>query len=177
MIVTAEPYYAVRQPSNVVVLENVVREDMKGTIEAVNTKYELLERGGYIPTGYKFDPVVLNTKLPLEFFEARNALRIAQSEGADTYANDSYQHAVQLMNKTDEYATSNHIDRKPLIAVAREAVQTAEDARAITVKKIDQERLDNERQAAANAQAHTQAQADDVTRQKEQAQSDQAGQS
>ena len=174
MIVTAEPYYAVRQPSNVVVLENVVREDMKGTIEAVNTKYELLERGGYIPTGYKFDPVVLNTKLPLEFFEARNALRIAQSEGADTYANHSYQHAVQLMNKTDEYATSNHIDRKPLIAVAREAVQTAEDARAITVKKIDQERLDNERQAAANAQAHTQAQADDVTRQKEQAQSDQA---
>jgi len=80
MIVTAEPYYAVRQPSNVVVLENVVREDTKGTIEAVNAKYELMERGGYIPTGYKFDPVVLNARLPLEFFEARNALRIAQSE-------------------------------------------------------------------------------------------------
>ena len=84
LIVTAEPYYAVRQPSNVVVLENVVREDTKGTTEAVNAKYELMERGGYIPTGYKFDPVVLNAKLPLEFFEARNALRIAQSEGAET---------------------------------------------------------------------------------------------
>ena len=83
LVVTAEPYYAVRQPSNVVVLENVVREDTKGTTEAVNAKYELMERGGYIPTGYKFDPVVLNTKLPLEFFEARNALRIAQSEGAE----------------------------------------------------------------------------------------------
>ena len=174
LVVTAEPYYAVRQPSNVVVLENVVREDTKGTTEAMNTKYELLERGGYIPTGYKFDPVVLNTKLPLEFFEARNALRIAQSEGAETYANDSYQHAVQLMNKTDEYATRRHIDRKPMIAVAREAVQTAEDARAITVKKIDQERQDNEREAAANAQVRTQAQADDATRQKEQAQSDRA---
>jgi outer membrane protein OmpA-like peptidoglycan-associated protein len=174
LVVTAEPYYAVRQPSNVVVLENVIREDTKGTIEAMNTKYELLERGGYIPTGYKFDPVVLNTKLPLEFFEARNALRIAQSEGAETYANDSYQHAVQLMNRVDEYATSRHIDRKPMIAVAREAVQTAEDARAITIKKIDQERLDNERQAAADAQAQTQAQADDATRQKDQAQSDQA---
>ena len=79
LVVTAEPYYAVRQPSNVVVLENVVRDDTKGTTEAMHTKYELLERGGYIPTGYKFDPVVLNTKLPLEFFEARNALRIAQS--------------------------------------------------------------------------------------------------
>jgi outer membrane protein OmpA-like peptidoglycan-associated protein len=174
LVVTAEPYYAVRQPSNLVVLENVVREDTKGTTEAMNTNYELLERGGYIPTGYKFDPVVLNTKLPLEFFEARNALRIAQSEGAETYANDSYQHAVQLMNKTDEYATRNHIDRKAMIAVAREAVQTAEDARAITVKKIDQERLDDERQAAADAQAQTQAQADDATRQKEQAQSDRA---
>jgi outer membrane protein OmpA-like peptidoglycan-associated protein len=174
LVVTAEPYYAVRQPSNVVVLENIVREDTKGTTEAVNAKYELLERGGYIPTGYKFDPVVLNTKLPLEFFEARNALRIAQSEGAETYANDSYQHAVQLMNKTDEYATSKHIDRKSMIAVAREAVQTAEDARAITVKKIDQERQDDERQAAADAQAQTQAQADSATQQKEQAQSDQA---
>jgi outer membrane protein OmpA-like peptidoglycan-associated protein len=174
LVVTAEPYYAVRQPSNVVVLENVVREDTRGTTEAVNAKYELLERGGYIPTGYKFDPVVLNTRLPLEFFEARNALRIAQSEGAETYANDSYQHAVQLMNRVDEYATSRHIDRKPMIAVAREAVQTAEDARAITVKKIDQERLDNERQAAADTQAQTQAQADDATRQKDQAQSDQA---
>jgi outer membrane protein OmpA-like peptidoglycan-associated protein len=174
LVVTAEPYYAVRQPSNLVVLENVIREDTKGTTEAMNTKYELLERGGYIPTGYKFDPVVLNTKLPLEFFEARNALRIAQSEGAETYANESYQHAVQLMDKTDQYATSSHIDRKPMIAVAREAVQTAEDARAITVKKIDQERLENERQAAANAQAQTQAQADDATRQAKQAQSDQA---
>src|SRR5579864_1165177 len=174
LVVTSEPYYAVRQPSNLVVLENVIREDTKGTTEAMNTKYELLERGGYIPTGYKFDPVVLNAKLPLEFFEARNALRIAQSEGAETYANESYQHAVQLMDKTDQYATSSHIDRKPMIAVGREAVQTAEDARAITVKKIDQERLENERQAAANAQAQTQAQADDATRQAKQAQSDQA---
>ena len=174
LIVTAEPYYAVRQPSNVVVLENVVREDTKGTTEAVNAKYELMERGGYIPTGYKFDPVVLNAKLPLEFFEARNALRIAQSEGAEQYASDSYQHAVQLMNSADAYATSKHIDRKPLIAVSREAVQTAEDARAIAVKKMDEVRLANERQAAADAQAKRKAQADDATRQKEQAQSDQA---
>ena len=174
LVVTAEPYYAVRRPSNVVVLENVVREDTKGTTEAMNTKYELLERGGYIPSGYKFDPVVLNTHLPLEFFEARNAVRIAESEGAERHASDSYHHAVRLIDKVDEYATGKHIDRKPMIAVAREAVQTAEDARAITVQKIEQERLANERQAAANAQAQTQAQADDATRQKEQAQSDQA---
>jgi len=174
LIVTAEPYYAVRQPSNAVVLENVVRADTKGITEAVNAKYELMERGGYIPTGYKFDPVVMNAKLPLEFFEARNALRIAQSEGAEKYASASYQHAVQLMNNADEYAVRKHIDRKPLIAVAREEVQTAEDAREIAVKKMDEERVANERQASANAQAQSQAQADDATRQKEQAQSDAA---
>ncbi|MFY9683406.1 MAG: OmpA family protein [Candidatus Sulfotelmatobacter sp.] len=170
LIVTAEPYYAVRQPSNVVVLENVIRENTKGTSEAVNAKYELMERGGYIPTGYKFDPVVLNANLPLEFFEARNALRIAQSEGAEQYAPDSYQHAVQLMNSADTDATDKHIDKKPLIAVSREAVQTAEDARAIAVKKEDEMRLADERQNSADAQAQTQAQADDAMRQKRQAQ-------
>jgi len=174
LIVTAEPYYAVRQPSNVVVIENVIREDTKGTFETVNAKYDLLERGGYIPTGYKFDPVVLNAKLPLEFFEARNALRIAQSAGAERYAPDSYQRAVQLVDKTDAYATEKNSDKKAMIAVAREAVQTAEDAREITVKQIEQERQDNERRAAADAQAQTQAQADDATVQKNQAQSDQA---
>src|SRR5246127_4726321 len=160
LIVTAEPYYAVRQPSNVVVLENVVRTDTKGTTEAVNAKYELMERGGYIPTGYKFDPVVLNAKVPLEFFEARNALRIAQSEGAEQYATDSYQHAVQLMNTTDGYATEKHSQKKRLIATSREAVQTAEDARAIAVRKMDDVRLANERQASADAPAKTQGQAD-----------------
>jgi outer membrane protein OmpA-like peptidoglycan-associated protein len=174
LVVTAEPYYAVRQPSNVVILENVVREDTKGTTEAMNTKYELLERGGYIPSGYNFDPVVLNTDLPLEFFEARNAVRIAASEGAEQYASDSYQHAVRLMDKVDADAVEKHTDRKAMIAVAREVVQTAEDARAITVKKIDEQRHDNERQAAADAQVSTQAEADEATRQKNQALSNQA---
>ena len=156
LIVTAEPYYAVRQPSNVVVLENVIREETKGTSEAVNAKYELMERGGYIPTGYKFDPVILNAKLPLEFFEARNAVRIAQSEGAEQYAGDSYQHAVKLMDQADGYAVDKHIDKKPLIAVSREVVETAEDARAIAVKKMDEVRLANERQDSADAQANAQ---------------------
>jgi len=174
LIVTAEPYYAVRQPSNAVVLENVVRDTTKGTTEAVNAKYELMERGRYIPTGYKFDPVVLNANLPLEFFEARNAVRIAQSEGAEQYAGDSYRHAVQLMDHADEYAIRKHQDRKPLIAVSREAVQTAEDAREIAVKKMDEVRLANERQDSAEAQARSQGQADDAMRQKERAESDTA---
>jgi outer membrane protein OmpA-like peptidoglycan-associated protein len=157
MIVTAEPYYAVTKPSNVVIMENEVRSDTLGSVEAVNAKYDLTERGGYIPTGYKFDPVILNTKLPLEFFEARNALRIAQSEGAERYAPDSYARATKLMDQADSYAITGHVQKKPLIGVAREAVQTAEDARAITVRKIEEARAAAERQAAADSLAAEQA--------------------
>ena len=172
LIVTAEPYFAVRQPSDVVVLENVIRADTKGTPEAMHAKYELMERGGYIPTGYKFDPVVLDAKLPLEFLEARNAVRIAQSEGAENYAGESYQHAVQLMNSADAYATDGHTDKKELIAKSRETVQTAEDAREVAVKRIEDNRRASELQASANAQAQSQAQADEANRQKVQAQAD-----
>jgi hypothetical protein len=186
LIVTAEPYYAVRRPSNVVVLENEIREDTVGTTQAVNAKYELLERGGYLPTGYNFDPVVLNAKLPFEFFEARNALRIAQSEAAEQYAGDTYQHAVRLMNQADQYAIAKHIDKKSLISVSREAVQTAEDAREISVKRIEAERIDAEARAAADREAKAKAQTmsaeadtadavrarDEAERQKRQAQAD-----
>lgn len=174
LIVTAEPYYAVRQPSDVVVLENVVRSDTKGTSEAVNAKYELMGRGGYIPSDYKFDPVVLDSRLPLEFLEARNAVRIAQSEGAERYANDSYQHAVKLMDTADSYATEKGGSKKELIATSRETVQTAEDARAIAVKNLDEATRTSERQQSANALAQSQSETDEATRQRNRAQSDTA---
>ncbi|HXM33750.1 MAG TPA: hypothetical protein VN920_01050, partial [Pyrinomonadaceae bacterium] len=159
LIVTAEPYYAVRRPSNVVVVENAIRPDTVGTSEAVDAKYELIDRGGYIPTGYHFDPVVLNSKLPLEFFEARNAVRIAKSAGADTYATASYEKAVGQINHADQLGTMKHVDRKALISVSREVVQTADDSREIAVKRIEADRIngDKDREAAklANARART----------------------
>ncbi|HKN61539.1 MAG TPA: OmpA family protein [Candidatus Acidoferrales bacterium] len=166
LIVTAEPYYAVRRPSNVVVLENAIRPDTEGaTTESVDAKYELIDRGGYIPTGYHFDPVVINAKLPLEFFEARNAVRIAKSAGAETFATTSFQNAVSQMKQADDMATARHFDRKALIAASREVVQTADDAREIAVKTIDANRVNDDRNAAAaqvadaNAQSNLDAQA------------------
>lgn len=150
LIVTAEPYYAVRRPSNVVVLENSIRSDTVGVTEAVDAKYELIGRGGYIPTGYNFDPVVLNAKLPLEFFEARNALRIAKSAGAERHAAESYQKAVRQMNEADALATTRHENKKSLIALSREVVQTSEDAREIAMKHIDEERTEAERRAGSH---------------------------
>src|SRR6202158_4666465 len=159
LIVTAEPYYAVRRPSNVVVLENAIRSDTVGATEAVDAKYELIDRGGYIPTGYKFDPVILNAKLPLEFFEARNAVRIAQSAGAERYAATSYAKAVGQMNQADALATGKHENKKTLISLSREVVQPSEDAREIAVKHIDEERAESERAAGAGREANAKARA------------------
>jgi outer membrane protein OmpA-like peptidoglycan-associated protein len=157
MLVTAEPYYAVRRPSNVVILENLIRPDTDGTSTSVDAKYELIDRGGYIPTGYRFDPVILNTRLPLEFFEARNAVRIAQSAGAETYAAASYEKAMNQMKRADELATMRNIDRKELIAASREVVQTADDAREISVKRMDEVRMNAAKELEAAKLADAQA--------------------
>jgi len=163
LIVTAEPYYAVRRPSNLVVLENATRSDTVGATEDVDAKYELIDRGGYIPTGYKFDPVILNAKLPLEFFEARNAVRIAQSAGAARYATSSYEKAVNQMNEADALASGRHENKKSLSALSREVVQTAEDAREIAVKHIDEERAESERAAGAGREARSKVRANEET--------------
>ena len=154
LIVTAEPYFAVTQPSDVVVMENFVRQDTTGTIEQVDAKYELLQRGQYTlnvnPAEIK--PLRLDAKVPLELYEARNAVQIARWTGAERYAPETFQKAVQGLENAEGYLTGK-AGRKPIGTVAREAVQMAEDARIITVKKIDEERLANERQAGADREA------------------------
>jgi outer membrane protein OmpA-like peptidoglycan-associated protein len=157
LVITAEPYYAVRRPSNVVIAENVIRPDTVGTSETVDAKYELIDRGGYIPTGYHFDPVILNLKLPLEFFEARNAVRIAKSAGAETYAGPSYEKAVNQMKQADDLAVSKHSNRRALISASREVVQTADDSREIAVKRIDADRIDADKDREAGKLANAQA--------------------
>jgi hypothetical protein len=147
-IMTAEPYFAVTQPSDVVVMENVIRQDTSGAIEEVAAKYELLQRGQYVfnvnPAEIK--PVQLDRKVPLELYEARNAVQIARWTGAQQYAPETYQKAVEGLQNAEGYLTRK-AGTKPIVTVAREAVQMAEDARIITVKKIQEEQLANERQA------------------------------
>ena len=154
LIVTAEPYFAVTQPSDVVVMENIIRDDTRGTIEQVDAKYELMKRGQYTlnvnPAEIK--AVRLDRKTPLELYEARNAVQIARWTGAQQYAGETFQKAVQDLEQGETDLTRN-AGRKPIATAAREAVQMAEDARIITVKKIDEERLANERQAGADREA------------------------
>ena len=148
LIITAEPYFAVTQPSDVVVMENFVRHDTVGTIEELDAKYELLKRGQYTlnvnPAEIK--PLALDRKVPLELYEARNAIQIARWTGAARYAADTFQKALDGLENAEGYL-QGRAGRKPIGTVAREAVQMAEDARIITVKKIEEEQLASERQA------------------------------
>ncbi len=154
LIITAEPYFAVTQPSDVVVMENFVRPDTTGTIEQVDAKYELLQRGQYTLNVNPADirPMRLDSKTPLELYEARNAVQIARWTGAERYAPDTFQKAVDGLENAEGYLQGK-AGKKPIGTVAREAVQMAEDARIITVKKIDEERLASERQAGADREA------------------------
>ncbi len=154
LIVTAEPYFAVTQPSDVVVMENFVRKDTTGTIEQVDAKYELLQRGQYVlnVNPSTIAPLDLNPKVPLELYEARNAVQIARWTGAQQYAADTFLKATQGLEYAEGYLKSKS-GKTPIGTVAREAVQMAEDARIITVKKIDEERLIAERQASGDREA------------------------
>ncbi len=172
LLVTAEPYFAVTRPSDLVVMENVVRADTKGKIEEVDAKYELLQRGQYQRLS---NPLALkaDTKVPLELYEARNAVSIARSIGAATFATDSFQKAEKSLAAAEAYHARN-AGKKPVIMTSREAVQTAEDARAIAVKRQEELILAVERQAsldrenrAESAKAAAQSETERIARQAE----------
>lgn len=162
LIVTAEPYYAVTQPSDLVVMENFIRAETRGTIEPVMAKYQLLRRGGYTLSMDKSNLQILarNETIPLDLQEARNAVAIARAAGSEVYARDTLDRAlVELQNAEGFY--SSRADKKKLTTVAREATQHAEDARIITLRKRDQEYLAQQQASAERARAEaSRAQAD-----------------
>jgi outer membrane protein OmpA-like peptidoglycan-associated protein len=167
LIITAEPYFAVSQPSDVVVMENIVRQDTLGKVEEIDAKYELLQRGQYVFNVDKsqIKPFnVADTKVPIELYEARNAVQIARWTGADKYAGDSYAKADNLLRQAEDYHVRKQ--KKPTSMIAREAVQTAEDSRLIAIRRIEQERLDKERQASADREARSKADAEASDRQR-----------
>ena len=159
LIVTAEPYFAVTQPSNVVVAENFLRNTTVGTIEQVDAKFELLERGQYILNRTAYKPPRIDPKGPLQVAEAENAVEIARLAGADRYAADTFQKALVDLHNAEDFLNGRNHDRKVAETNAREAAQMAEDARIITWRKIKAEELANERAASAKRESDAQEQA------------------
>ncbi|MBZ5501713.1 MAG: OmpA family protein [Acidobacteriia bacterium] len=168
MIVTAEPYFAVTQPSDVVVMENEVRPDTQGSVQEVDAKFDLLQRGQYstITTG---DETRLDPRVPLSLYEARNAVKIAQASGAAKYASNSFEKSQQLLQQAEE-AQKNKAPKRSVDMSAREAVQTAQDARSITEKRIEDERQEAERKAAEEREALAKRQSEEAQRAKLEAQ-------
>jgi outer membrane protein OmpA-like peptidoglycan-associated protein len=158
LVVTAEPYFSVTRPSDLVVMENVLRADTKGKIVEMDAKYELLQRGQYERLVNPLE-LKLDGKVPLELYEARNAVQIARASGADRYASDTFQKAESSLKQAEAYQ-ARKAGTKPVTMSARQAVQTAEDARAIAVQRQEEEALANERQAAAEREALAQDQRD-----------------
>jgi outer membrane protein OmpA-like peptidoglycan-associated protein len=171
MIVTAEPYFSVTEPSDMVVLQNVIRQDKtSGVLETVNANYFLLPRGTYAETAGAHtvsNPINRNEHSPLELYEADNAVRIAQDSGADKYAPEIMKQAQLDLQNASSMDTSKHRDEKMEITDAREAVQRAEDARIASLRKQAAE------QQAATVMAKEQAQADAAQSQQQAARSQQ----
>ncbi|HEX4596108.1 MAG TPA: OmpA family protein [Bryobacteraceae bacterium] len=168
LIVTAEPYFGVTQPSDVVVMENIIREDTVGKIEQMSVKYDLLKRGAYTMQGQpgRYHQVKTDKKIPLQLLEAENAVQIAQLVNADQYAKDTYDNAQQLVKQAEAYQARN-AGSKPVIMTSREAVQAAETSRLLALKRQDDERIAREKKEAADREAAARAQADEQSRQRQ----------
>ena len=151
MGVTAEPYYAVPIPSEIVVLINDTTKKTKGKIYPENS-YKLMKRSQYVRLG---NPLALTPDLknvPLDMYEARNAVDIAKSRGAEKYAPEIFVKAQSSLQMA-ENSLSSGADKNQIITGARATIQFAEDARALTAQRIEAERIQQEKDAAAAAAA------------------------
>jgi outer membrane protein OmpA-like peptidoglycan-associated protein len=165
LIVTAEPYFAVSQPGDLVVAENVIPNDVKGRVEPINVNYELLPHALYTAqvTPIKDQIYGVDTKTPLDLLQARNALRIARDAHADQYATSTYDKAEADLKQAEDYYRRKQ-GSKPIGTVAREAVQTAEEARIISLRKQQEDELARERREAAEREAQARADAEEKAR-------------
>ncbi len=171
MIITAEPYYAVTHPSNKVVAENIIRTSTKGFEEPIDAKFDVLEGGQYtidIP-GDQLPSSRAGLKVPLDLLEARNAVVIAKAAGAEQYAPDSLAKAEDMLQRAEDYYQRKQ-GVTPIGTAARGATQMAEDARVLTLRRIEQAKLDAERRAREEAQAKAEADAAAAQQQAAQAQ-------
>jgi len=140
LIVTAEPYFAVSRPGNLVVAENIVRNDTAGGIHPINTKFDLIEKGQYTQhlTPDQLPATTADKKVPLQLLEAQNAIAIATAAGADQYAVDTLGKAKAFLAQGEDYYRRKQ-GITPIGAVSRAAAQSAEDARLLTIQKKQEE--------------------------------------
>jgi outer membrane protein OmpA-like peptidoglycan-associated protein len=170
MIVTAEPYFSVTRPSDVTVMQNQIGPDLKADVTPISTHYEALGRSEYsvdiAPTS--LPSTSADEKMPLDLLEAQNAVAIAKASGADQYAASSMQSA-QAQLTASENAYRQKKGDAAIGTPARQAVQTAEDARLLTIRKKNQERIAQEQAEARRRTEEARARADAAAKRAEEA--------
>jgi outer membrane protein OmpA-like peptidoglycan-associated protein len=173
LIVTAEPYFAVTQPSDLVVAQNIIRTDTLGREEAIDVRYELLPKGLYASQVEPLRDTIygVDRKAPLDLFEARNAVRIARAAKAERYAGATLAKAEADLKQAEDYYKRKQ-GRTPIGTVAREAVQTAEEARVMSLKREEEERVESEKEAAAAREAQAKAEAESESQRRQQAETE-----
>jgi outer membrane protein OmpA-like peptidoglycan-associated protein len=155
MFVTAEPYFAISSPSNVVVLENVKADRTTGTISTVTPRFDLVEKGEYFAAG--LEPFLWDARQPRDLFQARNAVRIAEWQGAAQYAPSALEEARQVLLQAELDDQRRGNNRNRVIQASRQAVQLAEGARVTTERSIRDEQLERQRIEAAERAAAAEA--------------------
>jgi outer membrane protein OmpA-like peptidoglycan-associated protein len=99
-------------------------------------------------------------KVPIDMYEARNAVEIAKSRGAEQYAPEIFLKAQSSL-KTAENVLAQGSDKNQVISAARQTTQFAEDARALSAQQREAERIEKEKaEAAAAAAAKAKTEAD-----------------
>jgi outer membrane protein OmpA-like peptidoglycan-associated protein len=173
LLVTAEPYFAVTQPSSLVVLENDALPGSTGREQQIEFSYQLLGRDAYSSSNQRIDNAIfgIDPNTPLALFEARNAVRIARSANADKYAAPVLAKAEQSLQQAETAYRQKHSNKAGIESFARDAAQNAEDARVIALKKQEEDRLAHE---AADREAKAKAQAEAETLRAKQAEEDRA---
>jgi outer membrane protein OmpA-like peptidoglycan-associated protein len=140
-----------------VVLQSERRSDTKGKVFPVN-EYKLLKRAQYEKMGNPL-ALTLDPNVPLEMYEARNAVEIAKSRAADKYAPEVYSKAEGSL-KMAENSLASKGDKNAILSTARQTVQFSEDARILAVQRQEEERIAKERdEAAAKAKSEAETKA------------------
>ncbi len=147
LLITAEPYFSVPYPSDVIAMESSVRPDTVGRVEEVEAKTELLPRGQYTmnirssqlaSASMKNQPSVSmeQYEATTALYEARNAVQIARADGAEQAAGGTLAKANGYLSRAEAaYAKKRY---EEMIDSARQAVEAASDARMIAMRQKKQ---------------------------------------
>jgi hypothetical protein len=131
MLVTAEPYAAVTQPSNIVIFKGASLVGDTTQTESVQLE---LRGDAYAPPGYNYEPLDTSSGYAPEVIQAMNARRIATVLQAEKYAPQEFRTAEDLYQYLIASAIQGKQISKQLLKIAEAVAQDYDGARAVSIR-------------------------------------------